>query len=53
MALPIWAYYMKKIYRDASLPYKPTATFDVPADFDPCAKENAEDGGFGIDEVYE
>lgn len=53
MALPIWAYYMKKIYRDASLPYKPTATFDVPEDFDPCAKEAGEDDDFGIDEVYE
>lgn len=54
MALPIWAYFMKKVYRDVHLPYKPTATFDVPADFDPCAKEDDGGGGFyGIDEVYE
>lgn len=53
MALPIWAYYMKKIYRDASLPYKPTATFDVPEDFDPCVKDDAGTGNFGIDEVFE
>ena len=29
MALPIWAYFMKKVYRDISLPYSPTATFDL------------------------
>lgn len=29
-ALPIWAYYMKKIYRDGSLGYKDTEEFDIP-----------------------
>lgn len=29
-ALPIWAYYMKKIYRDRSLEYKDTEEFDIP-----------------------
>lgn len=29
-ALPIWAYYMKKIYRDSSLGYKDTEEFDIP-----------------------
>lgn len=29
-ALPIWAYYMKKIYRDCSLGYKDTEEFDIP-----------------------
>lgn len=29
-ALPIWAYYMKKIYRDHSLGYKDTEEFDIP-----------------------
>lgn len=29
-ALPIWAYYMKKIYRDRSLGYKDTEEFDIP-----------------------
>lgn len=53
MALPIWAYYMKKVYRDKNLPYDATATFDLPEDFDPCAKEASEAGDFGIDEVYE
>lgn len=53
MALPVWAYYMKKIYRDRSLPYDSTAVFDVPKDFDPCGKEESDGGEFGIDEVYE
>lgn len=54
MALPIWAYYMKKVYRDKSLPYSPNTKFDVPYDFNPCA--TADEGGFdefGIEEVYE
>ena len=53
MALPIWAYYMKKIYKDNTLPYDSTAVFDIPEDFDPCAKEVDDSGEFGIDEVYE
>ncbi len=53
MALPVWAYYMKKIYRDRSLPYDSTAVFDVPKDFDPCGKEESDGGELGIDEVYE
>ena len=52
MALPIWAYFMKKVYRDRSLPYNPEATFNVPADYNPCAKDNTEVAN-GIDEVYE
>jgi penicillin-binding protein 1A len=53
MALPIWAYYMKKIYRDSSLPYNTTSVFDIPEDFDPCSKDEDFIGEFDIDEVYE
>lgn len=53
MALPIWAYYMKKIYRDHSLPYDSTAVFDVPQDFNPCGDGNVANEENGIDEVYE
>lgn len=53
MALPVWAYYMKKIYRDQSLPYDSTAVFDVPEDFDPCGHDEISVDGEGIDEVYE
>ena len=53
MALPIWAYFMKKVYRDVSLPYSPTATFDIPEDFNPCQKHDDDIDENGIDEVYE
>ena len=52
MALPIWAYFMKRVYGDAGLGYDPNAKFDIPEDFDPCA---ADDSGAmdGIEEIYE
>lgn len=53
MALPIWAYFMKKVYRDKRLPYNPDSVFDVPEDFNPCANEDSQVDEFGIDEVYE
>ncbi len=34
MALPIWAIYMKKIYRDGTLPYSTDDTFELPVDYD-------------------
>ena len=61
MALPIWAYYMKKIYADGTLHYSPAVPFDLPEGYDPCGKgtdenddsEEASDGDLGIDEVFE
>ena len=53
MALPIWAYFMKKVYRDTSLGYSPTATFGLPSDYNPCLRENDDSGAMGIDDVYE
>ena len=53
MALPIWAYFMKKVYRDKTLPYNSKSTFDIPEDFDPCDKVEDPVGDVGIDEVYE
>ena len=52
MALPIWAYFMKKVYRDKSLPYDPDAKFNLPEGFNPCQKED-DMVEYGIDEVYE
>ena len=54
-ALPVWAYFMKKVFADPDLPYDESVPFEIPADFDPCysaptAEENAESG---IEEVYE
>ena len=53
MALPIWAYYMKKVYADTSLGYSPNAKFDIPEDFNPCFSEDSEIDEFEIDEVFE
>ena len=36
MALPIWGFYMNKVYADKTLPYSQEETFDIPEDFDPC-----------------
>ena len=53
MALPIWAYFMKKVYADKELGYDINATFDLPANFDPCYNSEQGYDEFGIDEVYE
>jgi penicillin-binding protein 1A len=33
MALPVWGYYMKKVYADRSLPYRDNSEFERPVDF--------------------
>jgi penicillin-binding protein 1A len=38
-ALPIWGRYMKAVLEDSSLPYKSSASFNVPANYDFCARE--------------
>lgn len=53
MALPIWANFMKRVYKDASLGYKTDASFGLPEGYNPCAKDDQGEGGFGIDDVYE
>lgn len=53
MALPIWANFMKRVYKDASLGYKPDASFGLPEGYNPCARDDQAVDEFGIDEVYE
>jgi penicillin-binding protein 1A len=53
MALPIWAYYMKKVFRDHRLGYNEDAIFDMPANYNPCYTESTEAESNGIDEIYE
>lgn len=53
MALPIWAYFMKKVYHDKTLPYDPNAKFDLPEGFDGCSHNAEDDMEYGIEEVYE
>lgn len=52
MALPIYAYFIQKVYRDGLLPYSPDEVFDTPADFDPCEKEDTDDFS-EIEDVFE
>jgi penicillin-binding protein 1A len=33
MALPVWGYYMKKVYADRSLPYRDASEFERPVNF--------------------
>lgn len=53
MALPIWAYYMKKVFADCSLGYDPNEKFDIPEDFNPCVSEFDDYSAGGIEEVFE
>ena len=39
LALPIWAKYMNKVYKDTSLGYGQDETFDMPEGFNPCSDE--------------
>lgn len=53
VALPIWAYFMKRVFADQSLGYDPEEKFDVPEDFNPCSSEFDEYVSGGIEEVFE
>ena len=52
-ALPIWAYYMRKVFNDPTLGYDEDAKFNIPEDFNPCARPHDDDDGTSIEEVYE
>ena len=56
MALPIWAYYMKRVFADKTLGYDESETFDVPKDFDPCGQMQdslSVQDGVDIEDVFE
>jgi penicillin-binding protein 1A len=53
MALPVWAYYMQRVFADQQLGYNPDAIFDTPANYNPCYTEATEAEENGIDEIYE
>jgi penicillin-binding protein 1A len=56
-ALPIFALYMQKVYKDAKLGYSEDAVFDLPPGFDPCPLGGESLGETGaendIEEIYE
>jgi penicillin-binding protein 1A len=54
MALPVYAYYIRKVYGDPRLPYKQTDTFGLPEDYDGCAKDTIKTDDFlNIEDVFE
>jgi len=53
MALPVFAYFMQKLYADKALGYDPEATFGLPEEFDPCKTKGAENLEMDIEEVFE
>ena len=59
MALPVFALYMQRIYKDSTLNYSPTAVFDLPSGYNPCTSEDVigmdivEEGQEPMEEVYD
>lgn len=53
MALPIWAYYMRRVYADTDLGYSEDALFGLPKDYNPCGAVVDTVDVDGIDEIYE
>ena len=53
MALPIWAYYMKKVFADKSLGYSEDEKFTLPEGYDPCASDDEDFSSGDIEEVFE
>ena len=56
MALPIFALYMQKVYKDKRLGYSDQAVFDLPAGYNPCEMDESalsELGEESIEEVFE
>lgn len=40
-ALPIWAYYMRRVYADKRLGYNEKAVFDLPSGYNPCQYDDS------------
>ena len=56
MALPIFALYMQRVYKDATLNYSQEATFDLPQGYNPCDIEGSDGQSLDsepMEEVYE
>lgn len=53
MALPVWAYFMERVFADRSLGYDPNEKFDIPEEFNPCSSEFDDYTPGGIEEVFE
>ena len=52
-ALPIWAYFMKKVFADRSLGYSTEEKFDIPEEYDPCGRANGAANVPSLEDVFE
>jgi penicillin-binding protein 1A len=56
MALPVFALYMQKIYKDKRLGYNENAVFDMPQGYNPCEIDESglsDTEGGDVEEVFE
>ena len=55
MALPVFAYYMQRVYKDKRLGYNEEAVFDLPVGYNPCQMDESglSDVEDDIEEVFE
>ena len=57
MALPVFALYMQKLYKDKRLGYNQDAVFDMPAGYNPCVIDDSglqdTDDGESIEDIFE
>ncbi len=57
MALPVFALYMQKLYKDKRLGYNQDAVFDMPAGYNPCVIDDSglqdADDGESVEDIFE
>jgi penicillin-binding protein 1A len=53
MALPVFALYMQKVYKDKQLGYNENAVFELDEGYNPCASEDFLEENNDIEEVFE
>ena len=53
MALPIFAYYMQRVYKDPQLGISEDAVFNTPSDFNPCSGNEEEEEQNDIEQIFE
>lgn len=53
MALPIYGYYMKKVYADPLLPYSENEKFAFPENYNACSSDSEKDDFMSVEDIYE
>ncbi len=57
-ALPVWAYFMQRVYADTRLDCSPSTTFDLPSGYEPChadtaTPDNADNAASVTEQIFE